>query len=328
MRFALDAEQRQFADSLHELLADAAVPTAVRLWADGDPAAGLAVWKQLAELGVPGLAVPESAGGLGAHPVDLVVAFEQLGRHAVPGPVVESCAAVPTLLAEIGHRDCLAALADGELLATLVLPPHVPYALDADVAGLLLTADPAAGSVGLLDSAGTEPERSVDPTRRLFRPGPALPLAADVPGAVARAFNVGVLATAAQLVGLGAGLLEMAVAHAGRREQFGRPIGAFQAVAHQLADVHVGLELARPLLHGAAVALGSRSGTATRDISAAKVAAGTAAYRAARTALQVHGALGYTLEHDVAFWLTKARALIGAWGTPAVHRARVREALR
>jgi alkylation response protein AidB-like acyl-CoA dehydrogenase len=137
-----------------------------------------------------------------------------------------------------------------------------------------------------------------------------------------------VLACAAQLVGLGTGLLEMAVAHAGRREQFGQPIGAFQAVAHQLADVHVGLELARPLLHGAAVALGARSGTAVRDVSAAKVAAGTAAYRAARTALQVHGALGYTLEHDVAFWLTKARALVSAWGTPAVHRARVREALR
>lgn len=328
MRFALDAEQRQFAGSLHELLGAAAVPTAVRLWADGDPAPGLAVWKQLAELGVPALAVPESAGGLGAHPVDLVVAFEQLGRHAVPGPVVESFAVVPTLLAEIGHREWLAALAEGELLATLVLPPHVPYALDADVAGLALAADPAIGSVGLLGAPGAGPERSVDPVRRLYRPGPARSLAAGVPGAVARAFDVGVLACAAQLVGLGTGLLEMAVAHAGRREQFGQPVGAFQAVAHQLADVHVGLELARPLVHGAAVALGARSGTATRDVSAAKVAAGTAAYRAARTALQVHGALGYTLEHDVAFWLTKARALVSAWGTPAVHRARVREALR
>jgi alkylation response protein AidB-like acyl-CoA dehydrogenase len=328
MRFALDAEQRQFAGSLHELLGDAEVPTAARRWADGDPAAGLAVWKQLAELGVTALAVPESAGGLGAHPVDLAVAFEQLGRHAVPGPVVESCAAVPTLLAELGHRDWLAALADGELLATLVLPPHVPYALDADVAGLALTADLTAGSVGVVAAPGDGPLRSVDPARRLFRPGDAQPLASGVPGAVARAFHVGVLACAAQLVGLGTGLLEMAVAHAGQREQFGQPIGAFQAVAHQLADVHVGLELARPLLYGAAVALGARSATAARDVSAAKVAAGTAAYRAARTALQVHGALGYTLEHDVPFWLTKVRALVGAWGTPAAHRARVREALR
>jgi hypothetical protein len=328
MRFALDVEQRQFAGSLHELLGDADVPTAARHWADGDPAPGLAVWKQLAELGVTALAVPESEGGLGAHPVDLVVAFEQLGRHGVPGPVVESFAAVPTLLAEIGHREWLAALADGELLASLAMPPHVPYLLDADVAGLLLTVDLGAGEVGLLDAPAGGPERSVDPVRRLYRPGPARPLAGPVPGAVVRAFDVGVLACAAQLVGLGTGLLEMAVAHAGRREQFGRPIGAFQAVAHQLADVHVGLELARPLLYGAAVALGARSDTAARDVSAAKVAAGTAAYRAARTALQVHGALGYTLEHDVAFWLTKARALVGAWGTPAVHRARVREALR
>ena len=332
MRFALDAEQRQFAASLHELLRHADVSTAARRWADGDPTPGLAVWKRLAELGVTALAVPESAGGLGAHPVALAVAFEQLGRHAVPGPVVESCAAVPTLLAELGHRDRLPALADGELLATLVLPPHVPYALDADVAGLTLVADPVAGSVGVLEAVrdgwADGPLRSVDPVRRLFQPGAARPLASGVPGAVARAFQVGVLACAAQLVGLGAGLLAMAVVHAGQREQFGQPIGSFQAVAHQLADVHVGLELARPLLYGAGVALGAHSATATRDVSAAKVAAGTAAHRAARTALQVHGALGYTLEHDVPFWLTKARALVGAWGTPAVHRARVREALR
>jgi alkylation response protein AidB-like acyl-CoA dehydrogenase len=339
VRFALDAEQRDFAASLLALLDDADVPSVARAWADGDVAPGRALWKRLAELGVTALAVPERAGGLGAHPVDLVVALEVLGRRAVPGPVVESLAAVPALLAGLGHDQWLAGLAGGELIATLVAPPHVPYALDADAADLVLTAGP--DGVGVVPALAPEPERSLDPTRRLFRPAstPTSTTASsgarhddtgvdvDAPPAVGRAFEFGVLGCAAQLVGLGAGLLDAAVAHARAREQFGRPVGSFQAVAHQLADVHVGLELARPLLHGAAVALATGAGTAARDVSAAKVAAARAAHRAATTGLQVHGAVGYTREHDLGRWLTKARALVTAWGTPAVHRARVREAL-
>jgi len=332
MRFALSDEQRQFAASLHALLTDAGVPAVARRWATGDTAPGLALWKQLAELGVTALAVPEHAGGLGARPVDLVVAVEQLGRHCVPGPVIESLAAVPTLLVEIGHSEWLPALADGELLASLVAPPHVPLAVDADVVGLVLAVDLGTdgaprGSVDVATATGG-PVRSVHPPRRLFHAAPSRPLATEVPGALAHAFNVGVLACAAQLLGAGTRLLELATEHARRREQFGRPIGSFQAVAHQLADVYVGLELARPLLYGAAAALDGRSSTAARDISAAKVAAGQAAHRAARVALQVHGALGYTQEHALALPLTEVRALVTAWGTPAVHRARVRESLR
>lgn len=129
------------------------------------------------------------------------------------------------------------------------------------------------------------------------------------------------LAVSAQLVGLGQGLLERAVAYAKTRTQFGGPIGRFQAVKHQLADMLVGLELARPLVFGAAVTM------SPRDISAAKVAAGEAADRAARVALQVHGAVGYTRECDLGLWLTKVRALRSAWGTPSVHRARVLDSL-
>src|SRR5437763_11473668 len=102
MRFALSTEQHAFAASLHELLSDADTPTVIRRWGAGEHEPGLALWQRLAELGVTGLAVPERWEGLGADPVDLVVAFEELGRHAVPGPVVESIAAVPTLLAELG----------------------------------------------------------------------------------------------------------------------------------------------------------------------------------------------------------------------------------
>jgi Acyl-CoA dehydrogenase, C-terminal domain len=145
--------------------------------------------------------------------------------------------------------------------------------------------------------------------------------------AVARALDAGALACAAQLLGAGRALLEASVRHAGQRTQFGRPIGAFQAVKHQLADAAVGLEFAGPLLDAAAAALDGHDQHAARDVSAAKVACTDAARRAARAALQVHGAIGYTEEHDLHLWLLKVRALTGAWGSQSEHRARVMAAI-
>ena len=135
------------------------------------------------------------------------------------------------------------------------------------------------------------------------------------------------LACSAQLLGLGRALLELAAEHARQRVQFGQPVGAFQAVKHHLADVAIALEFARPLLLGAAISLGAGQLDAPRDVSAAKVACADAASLAARTALQVHGAIGYTAEHDLSLFLTKVRALAPAWGSQADHRARVLAAI-
>jgi alkylation response protein AidB-like acyl-CoA dehydrogenase len=148
--------------------------------------------------------------------------------------------------------------------------------------------------------------------------------------AITRAIDLGALACSAQLLGAGRALLELSVRHAGARTQFGQPVGTFQAVKHQLADVAIGLEFARPLLDAAAASLGAVSigdVAVQRDVSAAKVACADAAYRAARTALQVHGAVGYTAEHDLSLWLTKVRALVSAWGSQAEHRRRILAAL-
>jgi alkylation response protein AidB-like acyl-CoA dehydrogenase len=350
------AEQDQFAASLHDMLGTSAPAAgggpggggglaAARRWADGDHEPGLALWRNLAGLGVTGLAVPARWGGLGASAMDLVVACEEAGHHALPGPVAESLAAVPALLTALGDdRLCdqwLPGLAEGEVIATLAAPPGLPYALDADVAGLVLLAGPVAVRAA---TAGTR-HPSVDPARWLFEvtAGPALAEGPAAAAAFARALDLGALATAAQLLGAGRALLEASVTHVGQRTQFGRPIGAFQAVQHHLADVAIALEFARPLLYAAALTLtdggpgnvpdggpdnGPDNGPDTaRDISAAKVACADAAHRAARTALQVHGAIGYTREHDLSLWLTKVRALIPAWGTQAEHRARVMAAL-
>ena len=112
-----------------------------------------------------------------------------------------------------------------------------------------------------------------------------------------------------------------------QRKQYGRTIGSYQAVKHALADVRIALDFARPLVHGAALSVENGSSTASRDVSAAKVAAGDAAYLSSRVALQVHGAIGYTAEFDLSIWLTKVRALVGAWGTPSWHRARLLQEL-
>jgi alkylation response protein AidB-like acyl-CoA dehydrogenase len=308
-----------FGATLHDMLADADVPGAARRWADGDREDGLALWRRLAGLGVTALAVPEKRGGLGASPLDLVVACSELGHHAVPGPVAESVAAVPVLLGELG-ADRLAELAAGELIATLAVPPRVPFAADAEAAGLVLLASAEAGEVWLgRPGAG---RRSVDPARSLADVARGDLLARDAE-AVARALEFGTLACSAQLLGAGRALLEASVRHAAVRTQFGRPVGAFQAVKHRLADVAIALEFARPLLDAAGQALAADAGSAARDVSAAKVACADAAYLAARAALQVHGAIGYTAEHDLSLWLAKVRALVPAWGTQAEHRARV-----
>jgi hypothetical protein len=399
---ARSAEQDQFAASLHDMLGggggggggSAGGVAAARRWADGYHEPGLALWRGLADLGVTGLAVPTRWGGLGASALDLVVACEEAGHHALPGPVAESLAVVPALLTALGDDGLcdrwLPGLAEGELIATLAALPGLPYALDADVAGLVLLAgrnladtNPASTELAGADLPGPElagPDLagtgtlrtatagtrhpSLDPARWLFEvtAGPLLAEGPAVAAALARALDLGALATAAQLLGAGRALLEASVTHAGQRTQFGKPVGAFQAVQHHLADVAIALEFARPLLYAAALTLAdagpgagqhiaapdiaapdtsardisardtsardtSARDTSARDISAAKVACADAAHRAARTALQVHGAIGYTREHDVSLWLTKVRALIPAYGTQAEHRARVMAAL-
>jgi len=311
MRFALDEQQRDFAASIDAALGAADLPAAVRAWSAGDVAAGRKVWEQLANLGVTALAVPEKFDGIDADPIDLVVALERLGRWCVPGPVTESIAVAPVLLADDERS---AALASGELIATVAAPPQVPRAVDADTAGLVLMV----GDTGVSEAVLRERHESVDPSRRLFE---VTPSGDGWEADVGRAFEFGALATAAQLVGAAEALRDAAVDYARQRTQFGRIIGSYQAIKHKLADVHIAIELARPLVYGAALSLDSR------DVSAAKAAASEAALLAARSALQTHGAIGFTQEHDLSLLLLRVQALRSAWGTPEVHRRRVLEAL-
>ncbi|BBY56294.1 acyl-CoA/acyl-ACP dehydrogenase [Mycobacterium koreense] len=322
MKFDLDAQQRDFANSIDAALSAADVPTAVRAFGAGDTAPGRRIWSQLAELGVTALMVPERHDGIEAHPVDLMVALERLGRWCVPGPVTESIAVAPLLLAGApDEAERCAALAAGDLIATVAAPPSVPRAVNADIAGLVLAADPD-GSVAVAEAGAAH--ASVDPTRTGFEVSPT---GARWDADTATAYEFGALATAAQLVGAGTALLDASVEYAKQRTQFGRVIGSYQAIKHKLADVHIAVEMARPLIYGAALSLAEGSADTARDVSAAKVAAADAALLAAQSALQTHGAIGFTAEHDLSLWLLRVQALRPAWGNPAAHRRRVLEAI-
>jgi alkylation response protein AidB-like acyl-CoA dehydrogenase len=295
MRFELTSDQRDFGASLESLLASADTVGAARAWAEGDHGPGLKLWARLAEQGLTMLATE-------ASPVEVVIAFEALGRHAVPGPWVESAAYLPIAL---GRE------VDG--VGTVTVPPQVE-GLDADVADEAYI---------VLDGALYRAEhhaavKSVDRTRHLFESSPAEPVEhVDLEGA----WELAALATAAQMLGLGERVLADTVTYAKQRRQFGREIGSYQAIKHQLADVRIALDFARPLVHGAALE------PTPRAVSAAKVMCTDAAYLASRTGLQVHGAIGYTQEFDLSIWITKIRALVTAWGTPAYHRARILDSL-
>jgi hypothetical protein len=284
MRFELTEDQRDLATALEGLLASSDTVAVARAWADGEHGPGQKLWVRLSELGVTMLATEATA-------VEVCVAFEALGRYAVPGPWVESAAYLPIAL---GH--------ELERMATVAVPPHVPLALDADVAEEVYVGGTLVSEVGAMRT-------SVDRTRRLFE------VTGDEPAAWDEAFDSAVLAVSAQLLGAGERVLADSVAYVKQRKQFGREIGSYQAIKHALADVRIALDFARPLVFGAA--LGEISP------SAAKVAAADASYLASRTGLQVHGAVGYTAELDLSIWITKTRALVSAWGTPAVHRQRL-----
>jgi len=349
MRFLPTTEQRAFTDSLTALLTAADTPSVVRDWSRGDRTGGRALWSRVAEAGVFALAVPEAYEGMGPRPVELALAFVELGRHAVPGPLVETVTAA-TLLAALDDtgsaKRLLPALAAGESTATVA---QGEYALDADTADVRLRvsgperlsgveklsgrervsgSESAAGAARAATSAAElrlapapgPPRPSLDPARRLFPlpPGGALlATGPQVTAAMAHALRIARLTTAAQALGVGLALVDKTVAYVRQRTQFGVPIGSFQAVKHQLADARIALEFARPLVLGAALTMTGQ------DIAAAKVTACEAAYATARTALQLHGAIGYTAEYDLSLWLTKARALRTAWGSPDECRATV-----
>lgn len=316
MKFALDTEITAFTSSVDEMLRRANVPGAIRVWNDGDTAPGLALWGKLAEQGVFALLAGEESGGMGATAVEGVAIAEVLGRHGVPGPVVETMFVAPAL----GHPA-------SESPLTVAAEGVQPFAAGVDVAGEAFHV----GADGSVTTAKLgESEASVDRARTIAAAEAGSPTEAASQADVVDAINHGAIGTAAIQLGLAGAMLDMAVDYATQRSQFGRPIGEQQAIKHKAADMAIAIEMARPLLWAGALAIANNPGSpaaAIRDVSAAAVACGEAADLARRGALQIHGAIGFTMEHDLGLYLTKSHALRSAWGSAGFHRGRILDVL-
>jgi alkylation response protein AidB-like acyl-CoA dehydrogenase len=332
MRFAFSDDQLLLASTVRDFLAKECTAETVRtLWAtESGQDAGL--WSKLAELGVLGALVPDAHGGMGLDERDLVLLLEEAGRAALPLPLVSTAAVAAPLLRDAGDAARAAAwlprIAAGEAIVSIGHPAN-PFVADADVADLLLLVRD--GELHAVERAAVTALRQPanDPARRLFsvtwQPTAASRVASGAAAAALQdaALDRGALACAAQALGVADRLLEIAVAYARQREQFGRPIGSFQALQHALADVKVRLEYARPVVYKAAHAVATGATTRATDASHAKLAAVGAAQKAARTALQVHGAIGYTWEQDLHIWMRRAWSLERDFGDAPFHEERV-----
>ncbi len=302
MDFTFSEDQLAFRDAVRDLLAGTCPPEAVRAAWDAEDPWSADRWSALVEMGVVGLLVPESDGGLGLTEVELVLLLEEAGWAALPEPLVESA-----LLGTDGSSLVSAAPADAT---------HVAGAASADRVVL---------GTAVYPRATADPQPSVDRARRLVRVADVT--AAEPIGEIDDPFDRMAFGTAAVLVGLARRLIEMTVEYAKERQQFGQPIGGFQAVKHHLASAHLAIEFAAPAVHRAAWSLANDEPTVPRDVAMAKAMAGDAAEQAARVALQVHGAIGYTFESDLHLWMKRVWALSPAWGDAAFHRRRVADAV-
>ncbi len=310
-------------------------------------------WAVLAELGAPALVVPEASGGLGLSDVDLVGVLEEAGRAGLPEPLLETAAlAAPTLAAllpEPAAASALAALVEDDVSFAVggidVTPRGIVSPTEVSADGRLRTPRVVGGrDAAILLLACRDAEsgwqlHAVPAASCTMDVTPALsssrdlatvhwPLASDTllaygvaaEAAAALLADRAAAGSAALLVGLADRMLSMAAAYAKERHQFGKPIGSFQAVKHLLANARVALEFARPATYRAAWSLATAQPTLSHDASMAKAMSSDAADLAARVALQVHGAIGYTWECDLHLFLKQTWALSRAWGDAATHR--------
>jgi alkylation response protein AidB-like acyl-CoA dehydrogenase len=292
MDFRFSDDQLMLADTIRDYLSGTHGPEVLRrLDAEGtrDPA----IWRGLAEMGLTGLLVPEDHGGLGLGLIEAALIAVECGRTCLAEPLVDTAfVGVPWLVSREQANELAEVAAGTRKLA----PAHAINPWVADGKG--------------------EARTSVDPLRRLTA----------LPGEVSddpHLLNLGALMGAAQLVGLADAMLAQATEYAKIRTQFGQPIGAFQAIKHQLANCAVAIEFAKPVVWRAAQALQDDHASASIHVSHAKLAASDAAMLAAETAIQVHGAMGYTYEVDLHFWMKRSWALCGAWGDRAFHYKRI-----
>jgi alkylation response protein AidB-like acyl-CoA dehydrogenase len=344
VRFAFTDEQLELRAALSQVLERECTTADLRAVAESDgidTAAGRGEqrWAVLGDMGANALLVPEDAGGLGLSQIELVGVLEEAGRVALPEPLAETaCLAAPLT----GRAD-RAGMGGVDVAATGPVPSstvgedgrtHTPRAAGAVGAEqLVLCARSPTGGWEVHEVAPELAEvrhsATLDQTRPLgsvsWSPSPSTLLLEgdDASNAVSELADRGAFASGAQLLGLTDRMITMSAEYVTARHQFGVPVGSFQAVKHHLANARVRLEFARPAVYRAAWSLATADPDRSEHCSMAKALASDAADLAARVALQVHGAIGYTWECDLHFFMKRAWALSAEWGSARVQRSRV-----
>jgi alkylation response protein AidB-like acyl-CoA dehydrogenase len=328
MDFGFNDEQREIKDTARQFLADRFKPEVVRELAEaGRYEDGL--WQEICELGWPGIAVAADEGGQDLGVVELAILCEEVGYACAPVPFLSNAAAGLALVAA-GSADqrerFLGGSASGNSRGTVGLASStgngvVPLVPDGVGAAFIVLVD--ASGARLLEGAEAEvaATESIDPTRAY-----ATVTSADgeeLPGDVARARDLISVAVAAELTGIAQRAMDMAVAYAKERQQFDRPIGAYQAVSHTCAGMLYDVEESRSLTYYAAWAADAEPESLPLAAAMAKARASEAAWDVVKASLQVHGGIGFTWEHDLHFLLKRARVGGQLFGTAAEHRDRV-----
>ena len=361
MDFAFSPEQEMLRTQAREFLTDRFGPDRVVALAEAETPFDRDVWSEIAGLGWTSLSIAEEHGGAGMGFLDEAVLFEELGYALFPGPFFSTVAlALPALA---GAGDLLSEIADGSTTATLAWAererPHLEASdfstaaertasgwrlsgekvlvPDLDASDVVVVAASADGGPGLWtvrrDTEGirTEVSSTMDATRRL---GSVALEGADCevvvePGGATDVFErvrlTALAALSLEAVGVAQKALELALDHAKAREQFDKPIGAYQAVSHQVADTYVDVELARSLAYWAAWTVAQQEDRAPVAVAAAKAAASEAAVAACERSIQVHGGIGFTWEHILHRYYKRAQWIESFDGFAARHRAVVAE---
>ncbi len=328
MNFDFSDDQQAIKRTAKDLLADRFKFERVRELAEAGSYDDDA-WKELCELGWPGIFIEEEYGGQGLGIVELVILMEELGYSLAPLPFLSNAAAglmIQSAGSDEQKQRWLPGIASGELRAAagLVRGDEAKLVPDADSAGLIVLCGGDGRSVVERSAADVEPVATMDATRSFARvrangAGEALE------GDHRRGMSTAVLAVAAELTGVAQRAMEMAVEYARDRKQFGRPIGAYQAVSHRCAQMLLETEGARSATYWGAWTADAEPDTLDLAASMAKAYASDAGWRVCSSSLQVHGGIGFTWEHDLHFFLKRAKVDALLWGSASEHRERVAE---
>jgi alkylation response protein AidB-like acyl-CoA dehydrogenase len=325
MNFDLDEEQQEIQRTAHEFLASRFSPLKVRELAEARSYDD-GLWKEISDLGWPGIAISEDDAGQGLGMVELVVLLEESGYACAPSPLLGTAGAALVISAagsDEQRSEWLPKLASGEATGAFggFADGQSTLFCDLPTADVVVTLDGEGALLAPASDVDFEPFEAFDATRSYGLVSEAA--GERLPGDVGPGRDRLAVAIAAELTGIAQRTLEMATDYARERQQFGRPIGAYQGVSHRIADMLLATEESRSLTYYAAWTADAEPESLPMAAAMAGARSAEAGWEVPASALQVFGGIGFTWEHDLQFWLKRGRVSGRMLGTPRDHRERV-----